>query len=72
MFIIRVINHTRAYMRHLFNTKEILAYELATIHNLKFYLNLVREARERIFDGSYIAWKNKIINKLSKNVKELK
>lgn len=65
-------NHTRAYLRHLFNTKEILAYELATIHNLKFYLNLVREARERIFDGSYIAWKNKIINKLSKNVKELK
>ena len=65
-------NHTRAYLRHLFNTKEILAYELATIHNLKFYLNLVREARERIFDGSYIAWKNKIINKLSKNIKELK
>ena len=65
-------NHTRAYLRHLFNTREILAYELATIHNLKFYLNLVREARKRIFDGSYIEWKNKIINKLSKNIKEIK
>jgi len=65
-------NHTRAYLRHLFNTREILAYELATIHNLKFYLNLVREARKRIFDGSYNEWKNKIINKLSKNIKEIK
>jgi len=65
-------NHTRAYLRHLFNTREILAYELATIHNLKFYLNLVSEARKRIFDGSYIEWKNKIINKLSKNIKEIK
>ena len=65
-------NHTRAYLRHLFNTREILAYELATIHNLKFYLNLVREARKRIFDGSFLEWKNKIINKLSKNIKEIK
>lgn len=65
-------NHTKAYLRHLFNTRELLAYELATIHNLKFYLNLVVEARKRIFDDSYIEWKSKIINKLSKNVKELK
>ncbi|VAX27614.1 Queuine tRNA-ribosyltransferase [hydrothermal vent metagenome] len=65
-------NHTKAYLRHLFNTKEILAYELATIHNLKFYLNLVREARKRIIDGSYTKWKNSFIHKLSKNVKEEK
>jgi len=65
-------NHTKAYLRHLFNTKEILAYELATIHNLKFYLNLVREARKRIIDGSYTEWKNSFIHKLSKNVKEEK
>jgi len=63
-------NHTKAYLRHLFNTREILAYELATIHNLKFYLNLVREARINILNGSYIEWKNKIINKLPINVKE--
>lgn len=65
-------NHTKAYLRHLFNTKEILAYELATIHNLKFYLNLVSEARQRIEDGSFVEWKNKIINKLSKNILENK
>lgn len=65
-------NHTKAYLRHLFNTKEILAYELATIHNLKFYLNLVSETRQRIEDGSFVEWKNKIINKLSKNILENK
>ncbi|MEN8194423.1 MAG: tRNA guanosine(34) transglycosylase Tgt [Bacteroidota bacterium] len=63
-------NHTRAYLRHLFNTREILAYELATIHNLKFYLNLVREARKRILDESFVEWKNEIINKLSINIQE--
>jgi queuine tRNA-ribosyltransferase len=65
-------NHTKAYLRHLFNTRELLAYELATIHNLKFYLNLVREARKRIMDGSYTEWKNSFIHKLSKNIKEEK
>ena len=65
-------NHTKAYLRHLFNTRELLAYELATIHNLKFYLNLVREARKRIIDGSYMEWKNSFIHKLSKNIKEEK
>ncbi len=65
-------NHTKAYLRHLFNTKEILAYELATIHNLKFYLNLVSEARQRIEDGSFAEWKNIVIDKLSKNILENK
>ncbi|MBZ0184146.1 MAG: tRNA guanosine(34) transglycosylase Tgt [Melioribacteraceae bacterium] len=65
-------NHTRAYLRHLFNAKEILAYELATIHNLKFYLNLVRTAREKIIEGTFTEWKSLIVNKLSKNVQSLK
>ncbi|MBI5730607.1 MAG: tRNA guanosine(34) transglycosylase Tgt [Ignavibacteriales bacterium] len=51
-------NFSKAYLRHLFNSKEVLALELATIHNLTFYLNLVREARIRIVDGSFIEWKN--------------
>ena len=50
-------NYSRAYLRHLFNAKEILALELASIHNLTFYMNLVREARSRIIDGSFIEWK---------------
>jgi len=61
-------NFSRAYLRHLFNAKEILALELATIHNLTFYLNLVREARKRIADGTFIEWKNKFTEIISTNV----
>jgi len=65
-------NFSKAYLRHLFNAREILAYELATIHNLKFYLNLIKEARKQILNDTFTKWKNKIINKLSINTKELK
>jgi queuine tRNA-ribosyltransferase len=61
-------NYTRAYIRHLFIAKEILALELASIHNLFFYLNLMRTAREQIINGNFSEWKSKIINKLSKNL----
>jgi queuine tRNA-ribosyltransferase len=60
-------NFTRAYLRHLFVSKEILALELASIHNLRFYLDLVGKAREKIIDGSFSEWKNTIINKLKRN-----
>ena len=65
-------NFSRAYLRHLFNAKEILAMELATIHNLTFYLNLVREARERIIDGSFVEWKNEFVKTISINVQSKK
>lgn len=58
-------NYSRAYIRHLFIAKEILALELASIHNLYFYLNLMRTARTKIEDGNFIQWKSEIINKLS-------
>ena len=61
-------NFSRAYLRHLFNAKEILALELATIHNLTFYLNLVREARKRIADGTFIEWKNNFTKIISTNI----
>ena len=61
-------NYSKAYLRHLFNAREILALELATIHNLTFYLNLVREARTRILDGSFVEWKNNFIKTVSINV----
>ena len=57
-------NFTKAYLRHLFNAKEILGLELASIHNLTFYLNLTNTAREKIIEGSFIEWKEKIIRKL--------
>jgi queuine tRNA-ribosyltransferase len=58
-------NFTRAYLRHLFNAGEILAMELASIHNLRFYLDLVREARKNIIEGSFTQWKIKTVNKIS-------
>lgn len=65
-------NFSRAYLRHLFNAKEILAMELATIHNLTFYLSLVHEARKRILDGSFIEWKNNFVKTISINVQSKK
>ncbi|MFH0735039.1 MAG: tRNA guanosine(34) transglycosylase Tgt [bacterium] len=62
-------NFTRAYLRHLFIAKEILALELASIHNLKFYLNLVREAREHIKENDFSIWKNEIVKKITNNIK---
>jgi queuine tRNA-ribosyltransferase len=58
-------NYSRAYLRHLFNAGELLALELASIHNLHFYISLMREARKRILDGSFSEWKNKTIAKIS-------
>ncbi|MGQ9642769.1 MAG: tRNA guanosine(34) transglycosylase Tgt [Ignavibacterium sp.] len=58
-------NFTRAYIRHLFIAEEILALELASIHNLYFYLELVRQARTKIIDGTFNSWKNEIVNKIS-------
>ena len=61
-------NYSRAYIRHLFIAKEILALELASIHNLFFYLNLMRMARTKIINGNFSEWKSKIISKLSVNL----
>ncbi|MEP0861222.1 MAG: tRNA guanosine(34) transglycosylase Tgt [Ignavibacterium sp.] len=58
-------NFTRAYLRHLFVAEEILALELASIHNLYFYLELVRKAREKIIEGSFNYWKIQFIEKIS-------
>ncbi|MCL6098012.1 MAG: tRNA guanosine(34) transglycosylase Tgt [Bacteroidetes bacterium] len=65
-------NFSRAYLRHLFNAKEVLALELATIHNLSFYLDLIREARRRITDGSFIEWKKQYSKIISVNVQSQK
>jgi queuine tRNA-ribosyltransferase len=59
-------NYSRAYLRHLYIAKEILALELGSIHNLHFYLNLVKEARRKIIEGNFRNWKEEIINKISR------
>ncbi len=59
-------NFSRAYVRHLFQAREILALQLATIHNLYFYQWLVREARKAIIDNRYSEWKSEQIKVLIK------
>ena len=63
-------NHSRAYLRHLFTVKEILALELASIHNLFFYKWLMSQAREKIIDGSITEWKKEILQKINFRIKE--
>jgi queuine tRNA-ribosyltransferase len=58
-------NYTKAYLRHLFIAGEILALELASIHNLYFYLSLMREARKKIIEGNFIEWKREKIQKIT-------
>jgi queuine tRNA-ribosyltransferase len=58
-------NYSKAYIKHLFNAGELLALELASIHNLHFYLELVAEARQQIIKGNFGEWKNKTVNKIS-------
>lgn len=53
--------YTKGYLRHLFVAGEILAMQIASIHNLAFYLHLVKQAREHILAGDYNAWKNEMI-----------
>lgn len=55
---------TKAYLRHLFISKEMLGPQLASIHNLGFYLWLVGEARRRIEDGTFKSWKDQLVKKL--------
>ncbi|MBK8444883.1 MAG: tRNA guanosine(34) transglycosylase Tgt [Sphingobacteriales bacterium] len=50
--------HSKAYLRHLIISKEILGAQIATLQNLSFYLNLVKEAREHIIGGDFATWKN--------------
>ena len=56
--------HTKAYLRHLFKAKEALAGQIASIHNLSFYLWLVKTARQHILAGTFAAWKKMMIPKL--------
>jgi len=58
-------NFSKAYLRHLFIAGEILALELASIHNLNFYLNLMKTAREKILERTFSEWKKEMINRIS-------
>jgi queuine tRNA-ribosyltransferase len=57
--------YSKAYLRHLIKSNEYLGFQIATIHNLAFYLALVKEARARIIDGTFTDWKNVMVKKLA-------
>ena len=57
--------YSKAYLRHLFMADEILALQIASIHNLAFYLWLVGEARKHIISGDFKPWKNSVVKKIS-------
>ncbi len=58
-------DYSKAYLRHLFVSDEYLGKQIATIHNLGFYMWLVREARRQILAGTFYEWKEKMVKKLA-------
>ncbi len=60
--------YTKAYLRHLFSAGEILGPMIASLHNLTFYLDLVKKARQNIVDGSFSSWKKTIVPKLEQRL----
>ncbi|WP_289054530.1 tRNA guanosine(34) transglycosylase Tgt [Carboxylicivirga marina] len=58
-------HYTKAYLRHLYVSKEMLAAQIGSMHNLTFYLWLVREARKHIIEGDYAQWKDVMVKKLT-------
>jgi len=54
-------NHSKAYLRHLIMNKEMLGAQIASLHNLSFYLWLVKTARLKIIDGTFIDWKKRVL-----------
>jgi queuine tRNA-ribosyltransferase len=60
--------YSKAYLRHLIISKEILGAQIASIHNLTFYLWLVRQARQKIEEGTFASWKDKMVKRVSQRL----
>ena len=60
--------HTKAYLHHLFKAQELLALQIASIHNIAFYLRLVGDARRHIIAGDFTTWKSGIIEQLGRRI----
>lgn len=60
--------YSRAYLRHLFIADELLAMQIASIHNLGFYIWLVTEARKHILDGTFATWKKDMVERLGRRL----
>ncbi len=60
--------YSKAYVHHLFKAQELLALEIASIHNLTFYLWLMRQARQHIIAGDFRSWKEQMVKKVSQRI----
>lgn len=60
--------YSKAYLKHLFSVNEMLGKQIATIHNLGFYMWLVRQARKHILAGDFRAWKDKMVKQMNKRL----
>lgn len=60
--------YSKAYLRHLIRSKEILGAQIASLHNLHFYVWLMKEARNKIIDGTFYDWKNKMVKQLDQKL----
>jgi queuine tRNA-ribosyltransferase len=59
-------NHTRSYIRHLFNTEEILGLRLVSLHNIHFYVKLIELSRKAIAEGRFASFKDEFVAKYNK------
>lgn len=60
--------YTKAYLHHLFKAGELLAMQIASIHNLAFYLRLVTDARQHIIQGDFTTWKASVVDQLGRRI----
>jgi queuine tRNA-ribosyltransferase len=60
--------YSKAYLRHLMISKEMLGAQIASIHNLSFYLWMVTEARNKIIEGTFSDWKNRMVKQFSERL----
>ena len=60
--------YSKSYVRHLIRTDELLAMYITSLHNLAFYIDLVKEARKHIKAGDFVEWKNKMVKQVSQRI----
>ena len=60
--------YTKAYVQHLFKNNELLGKQIATLHNIRFYLWLMEQTQKKIESGDFISWKNKMVKKLDRRI----
>jgi queuine tRNA-ribosyltransferase len=62
------LQYSKAYLHHLYKAKELLALQIGSLHNLSFYLWLVKEARKHIIAGDFVTWKRMMVEKLGRRL----